>query len=913
MAPTSVYDHIRWKRLEVSAPRRTRPNPSAGAVPYRPNQGDHGTSLNQQASEAIDKLNQERRNIGANPQGLAVLELNFLEAGQRSYLERLKVQILEETEVRKPLEQPFYSLSVQFESLDHLNRFKSRSDHASHNVQSVEVVRGKLGAPHEKYLELRFSNLGDAKQFIANEHIQAESNITSVPNAATKVSYEPQVRIIAQFEKPSDLTRFKTELENYQTGDTTETDITDSQRRELFDALNQIKGLAPEDRMGLKLKTQYHSLSTETETYFDVDLWHPGNANIHDAITRLASITQSFGGTVTDSPTAVGDSLLISRVRGTKTLVDALLRDDRVALVEYPISVPAFQFGYLRNIVMPDSLPPLPSTASKVCIVDSGVVAGHPLLRGTVFDERDFASGDGTSVDTVGHGTHIAGVIVYGDLRSAIQSNQWEPKVGLLSAKVLKNDGHGRAVFSDEKRAENQIRSAIRTYHEEYSCRIFNLSIGNSERPYLDGRQLPWALVLDELSRELDIICVVSAGNVSEPEIPEESTSARFQETARDQLLSDTHALIDPATSLLSLTVGAIAHSDVPFPIGGQERIRPSLVASPRNCPSPFSRTGTVSSDGPAPKRAIKPELVAHGGNYCLGLDNRRWNLNDTQLGVPSLNFQFAGNSPIVTQNGTSVAAGYVSHCAALVEEKLRVIEPDRTPSANLIRCLTTHSANVTDDARTWMGVGEDAENRILRSLGYGKPDPKRAISSAENRVTLFSEDTIQENYFHLYEIILPEIFVETSGSRKLRVTLAYDPPVRGSRREYLSRNMWFKVFRGLTSSQIELALSNAQGTGEQPRIAKTFEIDSRPTFNARQWSTVQSSLFEARRTATFGNYRTAGNANIHLLVGCTARFKSDDLSTTQNYAIAASLEHSNETIQFYNQVKQSVRPRIRL
>ena len=73
------------------------------------------------------------------------------------------------------------------------------------------------------------------------------------------------------------------------------------------------------------------------------------------------------------------------------------------------------------------------------CLVDSGVVAGHPLLSGTVMDERDFDSGEDTPVDRVGHGTHLAGIIVYGDVHACLQSGlPWVPRVGLLSAKVLR-------------------------------------------------------------------------------------------------------------------------------------------------------------------------------------------------------------------------------------------------------------------------------------------------------------------------------------------------------------------------------------------------------------------------------------------------------------------------------------------
>ena len=73
--------------------------------------------------------------------------------------------------------------------------------------------------------------------------------------------------------------------------------------------------------------------------------------------------------------------------------------------------------------------------------------------------------------------------------------------------------------FPEDKRPEQIVKEAIEYFNKEYGCRIFNLSAGDSDHVYTGGRQLAWAEMLDQLSKQLDIVIVISAGNVSNPQI----------------------------------------------------------------------------------------------------------------------------------------------------------------------------------------------------------------------------------------------------------------------------------------------------------------------------------------------------------------------------------------------------------
>ena len=69
---------------------------------------------------------------------------------------------------------------------------------------------------------------------------------------------------------------------------------------------------------------------------------------------------------------------------------------------------------------------------------------------------------------------------------------------------------------------------------------------------------------VDFPENDLDIVIIVSAGNVADPNIVEFSSRDELLEKCRDQLFYPEHRLIDPATSALSVTVGAITRFDEP-------------------------------------------------------------------------------------------------------------------------------------------------------------------------------------------------------------------------------------------------------------------------------------------------------------------------------------------------------------
>ncbi|MCZ7625067.1 MAG: hypothetical protein M5R38_03865 [Candidatus Methylomirabilis sp.] len=64
----------------------------------------------------------------------------------------------------------------------------------------------------------------------------------------------------------------------------------------------------------------------------------------------------------------------------------------------------------------------------------------------------------------------------------------------------------------------------------------------------------------------------------------------------------------------------------------------------------------------------------------------------------------------------------------------------------------------------------------MLRVCGYGRPDLDVARASEEARVVLYAESTLAFDNFHIYEVPIPDELIDENGTRRITVTLAYDP-----------------------------------------------------------------------------------------------------------------------------------------
>jgi subtilisin family serine protease len=130
------------------------------------------------------------------------------------------------------------------------------------------------------------------------------------------------------------------------------------------------------------------------------------------------------------------------------------------------------------------------------------------LLAPSLKESIGVPDGLGTA-DIWGHGTRVAGIAAFGDLRECVSTNIFASPVRIVSAKVMNDQGQ----FDDTVTIPAQMQDAIRALHER-GCRVINIALGDVHRiPYDGGRVSQWAATLDTLARELDVVIIVSAGN----------------------------------------------------------------------------------------------------------------------------------------------------------------------------------------------------------------------------------------------------------------------------------------------------------------------------------------------------------------------------------------------------------------
>ncbi|MFZ0520971.1 MAG: S8 family peptidase [Candidatus Acidiferrales bacterium] len=702
----------------------------------------------------------------------------------------------------------------------------------------------------------------------------------------TLLSVEADKTLIL-FSSDEQLAEFRRRLTEYQAGPG---DQKHPPHAGIFASIDQIGVVRPEDRIGRACRTRGMVATTDFEPAnqytLDVELWDFGNQRANrEKVAEIENFIRDRGGATPDQ--YVGESLVLLRVRAAGAVIRELLDLDAVAQVDFPPQ-PTFSVGEMLTRGVRD-FPPIaePNDGSpSIAILDSGLTAAHPLLALAIGEASAIPQALGDGADAHGHGTLVAGIALYGDVEACIQAGVFMPRLRLFSVRVLNE----HCKFDDAALITTQMREAINYVSTTYGCRIFNLSLGDDSLPYAGGKVSPWASILDTLARELNIVIVAPAGNFTYQVGPNEFADAHCQKYPQ-YLLDDQARIIEPATGAIVLTVGALSHS-ANLPIGGGAQDVALRPISRVGEPSPFTRSGPGLGD------SVKPELCDFGGNSAYdGRLGRVRNFNE--LSLVSMNREYLQHL-FAADSGTSFAAPRVAHVGA------RLLETFPDASANLIRALLASSATVPAASSDRLaGVARDA---VLRVCGYGVPNLERAQTSDENRVVLFNDNSIGHDRFHIYQIPIPESFFERKELRSIDVTLAYDPPVRHSRFDYLGATMTFALIRGKTLEEVAEACG-AQAGRDDPadRLTSTvWECGMEPGHRAREGGTLQKAVFEMKQIprALYGD-------TYHLVVRCERKWARDEHSP-QRYAIVVVMRQQAH-VDIYNEIRQRIRARARV
>jgi hypothetical protein len=693
-------------------------------------------------------------------------------------------------------------------------------------------------------------------------------------------------RVLVLFASDTELTEFRRRLDAYQSGPGP--DQKNAPYTPLFANIDGVGRIQPLDRIGRLLKLERierpEDFADGTTYTVDLELWHTGD--IQDCRKRLDQVSAfitSGGGRVTDI--YVGASLVLARVKAGGGTIRTLLTLDSVASLDLPPRV-SIRVSQQLNTGL-QNLGPIfapPGDAQGICVLDSGVTAGHPLLAPAMGETTAVPPRLGTAADVNGHGTGVAGIALYGDIQECIDSGTFVPLLRLFSARVLNQNNE----FDDETLITTQMRQGIEYFKNTYGCRVFNASLGDDRMPFNGGKVSAWASILDDLARELNIVIVVSAGNYDHEPSADATPDDHIQGYPR-YLLESPAKIIEPATGCIVLSVGSIVNS-ANLPLGTQGRVALRPIAQPGQ-PSPFTRSG------PGIQGAIKPELCETGGNSAYDGAIGRLQTNLVELSVVSLNRDYLQRL-FSTDIGTSYASAKVAHSAARICSQF----PDA--SANLVRALLAASAEVPPESRELLESISD--NAVLQLCGYGLPSLPRAMFSDSNRAILYAENELPFDRFHIYEVPIVEEFCVVDGEREIAVALAFDPPVRHSRLDYLGTTMSFRLIRGKTVEDVAAAFKQQDST--QPKvqsISVPYDCSMSPGPTTREGSTLQKAAFVMKKKP-----RDYGETYF-LVVRCHQKWAPHELSP-QRYAVVVTIQHRAE-VDLYARIQARLQQPVRL
>jgi hypothetical protein len=466
---------------------------------------------------------------------------------------------------------------------------------------------------------------------------------------------------------------------------------------------------------------------------------------------------------------------------------------------------PDEQAEWMREL-LPRTKRSASEAAPAVCILDTGVNGGHPLLEGSLTgDDCHSCDPDWGTHDHHGHGTEMAGLALYGDLVPVLAGS--EPVLlrhRLESVKILPPAGQNPPELYGAITAEATSRVEITAPNRG---RCFSMAIAATDERDR-GQPTSWSGAVDALaagrafdlttsnlaylddgsepSRRLFILC---AGNVD----PSDLTAAHLER-------SDLDPIHDPGQAWNALTVGA--HTDSAL-IADPAWTSWEPVAGPGDL-SPWSTTGVTF----APAWPIKPDVVFEGGNV---VKNGRGDIDYRcpDLCLLSTHYRPA-EKPFVLSWATSAATAQVARIAAMINAEYSQLWPET------VRALVVQSAEWTPRMQAHLrdAGGKRARARLVQRYGFGVPSLERALRSARDSLTLVAQSTIRPfaagklRELQVFELPWPRDVLLSLGATpvRMRVTLSYfiepNPARRGwqKRHRYASHGLRFDV-KGPTES----------------------------------------------------------------------------------------------------------------
>ena len=475
-----------------------------------------------------------------------------------------------------------------------------------------------------------------------------------------------------------------------------------------------------------------------------------------------------------------------------------------------------------------------PADSPHVCLFDTGLNRNHPLISLCTSDEDLHTYNPSWGVDDrEGHGTPMAGLAIYGDLTDVLESGEDITLTHNLESFKLVNEASPHAPHLFGAVTQEGV-AGIEVSAERKRVFCIAITAEDTDR----GRPSSWSAAVDDLasgrSNDFRRLIILSAGNTSS------SSRAGYPDS------NFVEGVQDPGQAWNAITVGGYTEKSIvdqsKYP--GWMPLADHGDLAPSSC---TSFTWSQKSRWP-----IKPDIVLEAGNMAVNESFDQPDYIDPSLDLLTTAHDYTTRGPLTTFGDTSGSAALAARLAGMVMQKY----PDLSPEA--VRALMIHSANWTQAMRRRFTDrhGMVDYRGLVKLFGYGVPNERELLSSADNSLTLIVQDTIEP--FHkdgsrvkpremkLHRLPWPERELEDLLDTEvtMRVTLSYfvepNPGSRGwsSKFGYQSHGLRFAVKRAQEADQAFVTRIN--------KAARDDEYDADHSGDTGEWMFNRRSSLQA-------------------------------------------------------------------
>ncbi len=815
-----------------------------------------------------------------------------------------------------------------------------------HYTKLTRDINNSINDLTSKSQEIKFNPYLVMKIKLEDECVLSEKEVEKLKEYDLDIISNDGKDVQVVFSRDLNLEKFRNVLLNYKE------QVKARSKVENEDLLNKIESICP---WGKDDRVTFNYDDLKVGSYLDCYLWvFDDKDESNEKMNQFKSdLNEHLNIRLCDS--YVGKSIVIARVQIKN-------KKDIKILEEHPLifKINLLKFKKISSSNVKEILDcdidkidyddaKIKDTDVSICVIDSGINVQHPLFQNIVGEAVDF-SGEDNPYDENGHGTAVASICAYGDIWGI---DKFTPEIYINSAKIHNGEFiHPMWVVYDEFKKEskelnsdlqmaindyinelmsyedlmnyiddneipyfrflvskyehmydtlipNIMRKIVRYFKDTYDCTIFNLSQGNVLNIYCDGYVDAWACVLDEIQSEEDVLFIVSSGNYNYEDTVEDYRN--ISEEYPFYFWKDSRCrIIDPATSITSISVGGIGISDE---IIKMNQLDDSKVAISKN-----KEIASISRVGPGPLGAIKPEFVAYSGDNAYDMN---YNKKQRNYGLEKLVFGI-GDKLFTYNYGTSFAAPTITNIAGLIKKRYP------SASSNLIRAIIASSSSYSNEMEAILDYADNYSieniNNVykrkykgelilskpkvrLNTFGYGLPNKEFCLDSLESRVALTADvkddKAIEQGEVHLYEIPLPEKFRGAKGQKRVIVSLAYNPEVKKTRLDYKGSNLNFRLIKGQTKEAVKNGVTKVE-KNEAIKIGDKYFCNVDLISEIRK-GTLQKGIFKFTIDTDFTD-------NLYLVVESLKGWSKKP----QNYSLVVVLE-SDAEISIYEELLNKV------